>query len=129
MTEKTLQSQVFLNLNSRSDTRVFRNNVGMGFIGTVIADDKNTIILKNARRIKFGLRTGSADLIGWKSVIITPDMVGKKIAVILSAEVKAKRGRLSGDQKNWQEQLTKAGGIAKTISCIEDAEAIYRWQP
>lgn len=103
--EKDLQNQVFVRLNSRNDIRVFRNNVGMGFLGTVIAEERDPsgdqkIILGNARRIRYGLHEGSADLIGWKSIKITPEMVGRKIAVFLSTEIKGPHGRMSEEQNN-----------------------------
>jgi len=112
MSEKNLQNQVFVRLNSRRDVRVFRNNVGVGFMGTVIVEDGSKIILGNARRIRFVLHEGSADLIGWKSVKITPDMVGKTAAVFISVEIKTAKGVMSKAQKNWLEQVRAAGGIA-----------------
>ena len=124
ISERDLQNQVFVRLNSRRDVRVFRNNVGVGFIGTVIAEDNGKIILDNARRIRFGLHEGSADLIGWKSVKITPDMVGQKIAVFISAEIKGPHGRMSEEQNNWMAQVLFAGGHAYEIRDIRQADKI-----
>ena len=124
ISERDLQNQVFVRLNSRRDVRVFRNNVGVGFIGTVIAEDNGKIILENARRIRFGLHEGSADLIGWKSVKITPDMVGQKIAVFVSAEIKGPHGRMREEQNNWMAQVLFAGGHAYEIRDILQADKI-----
>lgn len=124
MFEKNIQNQVFVRLNSRRDMRVFRNNVGVGFIGKIIVEDNGKIILGNARRIRFGLHEGSADLIGWKSVTITPDMVGRQVAVFVSAEIKGPTGRMSDEQANWKNQVTAAGGIALEIRAVEQADMI-----
>jgi hypothetical protein len=93
-------------------------------MGVVIAEDNGKIILGNARRIRFGLHEGSADLIGWKSIKITPDMVGKKIAVFLSAEIKGPHGRMSEEQNNWMAQVLVAGGMAYEIRDICQADKL-----
>lgn len=78
----------------------FRNNRGVFF----------TLDLK--RKVRAGLDVnGSSDLIGWHSVIITPEMVGKKIAVFLACEVKTSSGRLSEDQERFLKNVRAAGGI------------------
>ena len=56
---------------------------------------------------------GSGDLIGWNSVEVTPDMVGKKVAIFLSVETKRpKNGHVSTEQKTWMNVVNNAGGIA-----------------
>jgi hypothetical protein len=152
MSERDLQNQIFIRLNSRRDVRVFRNNVGVGFIGTEFADkdklidmlqllfaalmngvgknvqqilhETGVVILKYPRRIRFGLHEGSADLIGWKSIKITPDMVGQKIAVFVSAEIKGPHGRMREEQNNWMAQVLIAGGHAYEIRDIRQADKI-----
>ena len=152
LSEKDLQNQVFVRLNSRRDVRVFRNNVGVGFMGTEFIDkdelinalrilfaalmqgvgktaqqilhETGLLILKYPRRIRFGLHEGSADLIGWKSVKITPDMVGQKIAVFVSAEIKGPHGRMREEQNNWMAQVLFAGGHAYEIRDILQADKI-----
>lgn len=79
--------------------RLFRNNVGMA-------------IQQDGRRIRYGLFPGSSDLIGWKSVEITPEMVGRKVAVFTAVEVKTPKGRLSAAQKNFIDVVREHGGIA-----------------
>lgn len=60
----------------------------------------------------------SADLIGWKSVIVTPEMVGQKVAVYASVECKH-AGWTPGEdpdrekaQQRWASMVLAAGGIA-----------------
>jgi hypothetical protein len=42
-----------------------------------------------------GLVKATADLIGWRSITITPDMVGTTVAIFASIEVKTPTGRVS----------------------------------
>lgn len=80
-------------------SRLFRNNVG------VLQDE-------NGQHVRYGLCTGSSDLIGWKEVTVTPEMVGKKVAVFLAVEVKTGNLKPTKEQTNFIEAVTKAGGIA-----------------
>ena len=62
MKESTVQQEIKFRLGSRHDIRLFRNNVGMGYIGTVVDEDPPVIKLRNYRRIKFGLQEGSGEI-------------------------------------------------------------------
>ena len=106
--EKLIQSEIQLRLSKSNDTRVFRNQVG-------------TYKLDDGRVLRSGLAVGSADLIGWQSVTITPEMVGQKIAIFLSVEVKSATGKPSVDQLRWLDAVNKAGGIAIISRSADDA--------
>lgn len=88
------------------------------------------VVLARARPVKMGLTPGSADLIGWRSITITPDMVGKKLAVFTSVEMKAKGGRTADNQANWAQAIAKAGGIA-IIGYSPEAisQSLLKWKP
>jgi hypothetical protein len=94
---------------------MFSNPVGSGFVGGKIKHTQSGsgIVVINPRRIKYGLCPGSADYIGWTSIEITPDMVGKKIAVFTSCEIKTENDRLSKEQRTWNKIVRKDGGIAE----------------
>lgn len=100
---------------SKGDTRLFRNNTG-------------TLRDANGRPVQFGLCKGSADLIGYRSVTITPDMVGQQVAVFLSIEVKTATGRLRPEQQQWLDTVQSAGGIAGVARSVEDALRIVTAQ-
>ena len=119
MNESNLQRLITLHVPK--SVRIFRNNTGMGWIGQVVSKTPTTITLKNPRPLHAGLCTGSSDLIGWKSVVITPDMVGKTIAAFTAVEVKTSSGRATADQLNFIEQVRKAGGIAGIVRSPEEA--------
>ena len=71
--------------------------------------------------MQFGLCKGSADLIGYRTITITPDMVGQQVAVFLSIEVKNPTGRIRPEQQAWMETVQAAGGIAGVARSVEDA--------
>ena len=107
--ETTLQQQIRLALGTHPDARLFRNQVGS-------LPDPRT-----GRLVTFGLARGSADLIGWRTVMITPDMVGQQLAVFTSIEVKTPTGRVSPQQQAWLAVVQGAGGIAGIARSVPDA--------
>ena len=96
---------------STGDTRLFRNNTG-------------TLRDQNGRPVQFGLCKGSADLIGWKRVTITPEMVGTTVAVFVSIEVKTATGRLRPEQQQWLDAVQAAGGIAGVARSVSESQIL-----
>ena len=91
--------------------RLYRNNCG------VLRDQRGV-------PVRYGLQPGSADLIGWRTITITPEMVGQQVAVFTSIEVKSATGRLRPEQRQWMEAVQDAGGIAGVARSVEDAQAL-----
>jgi hypothetical protein len=79
--------------------------------------------------VQFGLCKGSADLIGYRSITITPEMVGQQVAVFASIEVKTPTGRIRPEQQQWLDTVQAAGGIAGVARSVEDAKALLAAQP
>lgn len=79
--------------------RVFRNNVGL-------------FETKDGRKVRTGLCVGSSDLIGWTPMVVTPEMVGKRVAIFTSIEVKTKNTKTTPIQLAWHQAVNTAGGIA-----------------
>lgn len=111
MTERELQARIMRELGSRADVRVFRNQVG-------------TYTLADGRVITSGLCKGSADLVGFQMVTVTPEMVGQQIAVFLSVEVKGEKTRITPEQENWARFIKRSGGKSVIARSLEDARAI-----
>lgn len=119
---------------SRGSTRLFRNNVGVGWTGKVERAARPTqvtiypgdVLIRNARPLHAGLCEGSGDLIGWESRVVTPEMVGTRVAVFASLEAKEGRGVMRGNQKNWRDQVLAAGGIAGEVRSVDDALALVK---
>ena len=93
---------------SRLGARVFRNNVGM-------LEDKRGM------KVRYGLCTGSSDLIGWTPVVITQAMVGSRVAVFTSVEAKSDKGKLRPEQMAWLTVIEAAGGIAMLVRSESEA--------
>lgn len=107
--ETDLQQQIRLALGTHPQTRLFRNQVGS-------LPDPRT-----GRLVTFGLARGSADLIGWRTITVTADMVGHRLAVFTSIEVKTPTGRVRPDQTAWLGAVQAAGGIAGIARSVPDA--------
>lgn len=105
---------------SQLGARLFRNNVALGWVGKVRQLGGGTVVLENARPLHAGLQAGSADLIGWKTVTITPDMVGQRVALFYSVEVKKPGGRTRPEQVEWRNMVTRFGGIALVAFSEDD---------
>jgi hypothetical protein len=120
MSESVVLKKIMIAM-SRVGGRVFRNNVG--FFKTV-----------DGRFIATGLCSGSTDLIGWTSIIITPEMVGKKIAVFTAIEAKKEDFKLTKSmakhiehQINFIETVKKAGGISGMVRCEKELIDLLPW--
>lgn len=109
--EAAIQQQVRLAL-ARAGVVAFRNNVGQ------YTDPKT------GRPIRYGLGVGSSDLVGWTPIVVTPEMVGKTVAVFTAVEVKTPTGRPTDAQINFIEQVLKAGGFAGIARSPRDAVEI-----
>jgi hypothetical protein len=116
---------------SRGSARLFRMNVGQGWIGeskrftrhAYISVEPGDVLIKKARPFHSGVE-GMHDLIGWKSVTVTPQMVGMRLAVFASLEVKGKGGRPRKMQLVWNDNVNKAGGLSGIVYSVEEAEAV-----
>lgn len=112
---------------SRGDTRLFRNQVGTGWQGKILQHQDGILVLENPRLLTAGLVAGSGDHVGWRSLVITPAMVGKRLAQFVSIEEKFGRGVLSKEQKNWIEFVNAVGGRAGVAWSVEEArDIIYK---
>jgi hypothetical protein len=112
VSESAVQAAVRLEA-AKKGMRLFRNNVG------ALKDERGV-------PVRFGLANDtkelneiikSSDLIGWKTKIISPDMVGQKIAQFLCREVKEYSWTYTGTprevaQLRWITMVNEAGGDA-----------------
>ena len=111
MTEMNRLRSIMLGI-SKPGVRIWRNNCG------ALKD-------QDGRLIRFGVANpGGSDLIGWRSMTVTPDMVGSKVAVFLAIEVKGERGRATDAQVNFIARVKADGGLAGVARCIDDALGI-----
>ena len=105
MAEKSLTAKLRL-AAPKHGARLFRNQVG-------------TYKLADGRYLTSGLGTGSPDLIGWKTVTVTPSMIGTKIAVFVGLELKTGKKTPPQEQIQWLQQIRESGGYAGWASTEE----------
>jgi hypothetical protein len=129
MAESALWKHVLLAAHKFCGVRLFRSNNGQGWVGRsrklrpgeTYTACGGEVLIQDARPLHAGLVKGSGDGIGWRTITITPDMVGQRAAIFLSVETKVPRtGYLEPDQRNWRDQVLAAGGIAVVARGVED---------
>ena len=99
------------------DMKLWRNNVG------VLINDVGVPVrfgLANDSK-KLNEQLKSSDLVGWRRVIITPDMIGKVIAQFVALECKKAGWKYAGTdreqaQARWLSLAAADGGYTKFIT-------------
>lgn len=112
MNETSLSHHIQLQA-SEHGTTLFRNQTGR-------------YELKDGRWLVSGLCVGGSDLIGWTSIQITPEMIGKRLAVFTAIEVKSplasgKKKEPSAEQSRFLQAVQSAGGVAFCTNNLEEA--------
>lgn len=111
MTETALLQDIRLKL-SRGDVRLFRNNQGRFQDIT-------------GRWIQFGVgNPGGSDLIGFRSVTISQQHVGRTFAIFCAIECKSSKGVVTAEQENFLSTVRRSGGIAGVARSVADAESL-----
>lgn len=62
-----------------------------------------------------GLCDGAGDVVGYRIIIITAEMIGQKIAKFCTFETKTEKGVVSDEQKQFINTVRHDGGIAEVI--------------
>ena len=111
--ESLVQVEVRLEA-SRNGVRLFRNNVG------ALIDSRGVPVryglANDSKKVNSVIK--SADLIGWRTVTITPEHVGQQIAQFVSRECKRRGWKYTGGahevaQLAWLKLVVAGGGDAK----------------
>ena len=134
--ESTNQRAIWLAAGALAGTVLFRVNSGRAWLGNGQPQRlrDGSVVIPGARPVALGLAlangdpvVGQSDLIGWRTITITPDMVGCKVAVLLAVECKREKGgRTSADQARFIDHVREAGGIAGVANTPEAALAIVK---
>ena len=95
----------------RGTVRLWRNNTG-------------GLVDQQGRFVRFGLCRGSSDLIGLRSLEVTPDLVGQRIAQFVALEVKTASGAVSPEQRAFLRLVRQLGGVAAVCRSVEEAEQL-----
>lgn len=99
---------------------LWRNNTGQAWAGEATKLQDGSVLIQNPRPLHAGLCKGSADLIGLRPIVITPDMVGQTIAQFVAIEVKNRRGRVSPEQAHFIAAVNAHGGDARIVRGAEE---------
>lgn len=132
MSETNLVRLIMLRA-SQMNNRLWRQQTGMGWIGKstqikqlqTVTLNPGDVVIENARPFHAGFE-GQPDTGGWVSVIVTPDMVGQRIAIATQIEVKTETGAKRKKQIAFGEMARSMGvrfGFARSVA---DAERIMR---
>ena len=100
--------------------RLFRNNVGSAWTGKTQKLADGRMLITNPRPVKFGLCTGSSDLIGWTNIRVTQEMVGKTFPIFTACEVKYGNGKPSKEQNAFVKYIRSINGMASVAWSFED---------
>lgn len=111
--ETNILNRIMVALSETGAIHLFRNHGGAGYVVDRPVD--------GARWQTFGLMEGSGDIVGWTTITVTPEMVGRKLAVFTSIEVKTETGRLRKNQERWAASVREAGGFAGVARTVEEA--------
>lgn len=122
MAEKQIINETLKEASKRG-WRLFRNNTAKAWAGKIFRSpmpvsvriNPQDVVVRNAYPIDAGLCKGSSDLIGWKTVTITQDMVGQRLAIFTAIEVKYGTTTTTEEQKKFIENVNKSGGYGKII--------------
>lgn len=115
--------------------RVLRNNVGLAWVGKLIKKkivwkatlQVGDVLIRNARPLHAGLEEGSSDLIGWRPLLITQEMVGRTVAQFVGLEIKKTSGGVTSDaQKQFISTIKAAGALAGVVKSIEETNELFR---
>lgn len=133
--ENVTQREVWA--KSADYSTMFRCHTGKGYVpggGKPIRLANGDVLVPAGRPIALGLSlvngdpvVGTHDLIGWTTIKITPEMVGKEVAVITTIETKSSTGgRRRPDQIKFMENVQRAGGISGFAKCAADVVEIMQ---
>jgi len=127
MIEQDIQKEIQLGISSLNIGTSFRINVGIGWTGNKITKNSNgSITIMNPRPFAtFGSQTknlkGFSDLLVVVPVIVTQDMIGKKLAMACFIEVKTQTGKPTQEQVNFLRQMSDLGcpsGVARSFEDV-----------
>ena len=108
---------------SRDEVRLFRLNAGAAWAGTIVERTARKLVLLDYHSVRLAPE-GFADIDGWTSVTVTPDMVGQRVAIWTSVEAKFGRRKATPQQQTFINVVNEAGGRAGIAYSVDDARRI-----
>lgn len=118
MSESSLLKK-FLVEYSRIGIRLFRTQSGLFWAGKSEKQNDGSVLIRYPRRVRVGVE-GISDLTGFTPVTITPDMVGRTLAVYTACEVKTKNVSVTKEQSAFVRNVNRSGGIGVIAREVQD---------
>ena len=119
--ETIIQNRCFLEVGRDPDVMIWRQQVG-------------AYRMLNRDAIVHVGDPGMSDSMMVVAVTITPEMVGRTVGMAVAAEFKTATGRQSPDQKTWQANFQRRGGVyrlvrspAEMAKLVEDVKNGSAW--
>jgi hypothetical protein len=132
-TETPLMQRIQLAVGGRPGVRLFRNNVAFAWVGKVFRPWKagthvivgpEDVVIYNARPLHAGLCEGSPDLVGWRSFLVAPRHVGRRLAAFVGLEVKMPGRGATAQQTAFLAALEAAGGLGGVVRDQASAQGV-----
>ena len=82
---------------------------------------------RNGRWVSFGVFSpGGSDLLGFRPIIVTSEMIGQRIAQFVAIEVKQPGKKPTPEQAHFIETVQKAGGLAGILTDPEQVKIFLK---
>jgi hypothetical protein len=78
------------------------------------------------RWVRYGLCVGSSDLIGYRTLTIGPEHIGRRIAQFVAIECKAPGKNATPEQQEFIFKVRLAGGVAGVARGIDDVQEMLK---
>jgi hypothetical protein len=115
VSEADVNSEIRRVAQQRKDVALWRNTRGQ-------------VMLESGGRITYGVGpNGASDWIGYRAVVVTPDMVGTTVAVFVAIEAKRPGEDMRDDQREFVAEIIANGGIAGVAHSAAEAAEILDW--
>lgn len=112
------------------ERKVNEQIAAMKFDGKLYRNNRGAVSLGNGNFMRYGVGpNGAGDWIGWRSVTITPAMVGRRVALFANIEAKSPGRNADPDQSAFIDYVLAAGGIAGVAHSATEALAIIQGDP
>ena len=97
--------------------------------GAVWRNNTGALVDQQGRFVRFGLCKGSSDLIGMRSLEVTPELVGRRLAQFVALEIKTESGTVSTEQRAFLRLVQQLGGLGAVCRSIAQAQAVLDLDP
>lgn len=106
--ETSIQNRIRLAISRYGGALALRNNTGL-------------FKTFDGRTVQAGMGTGTSDLIGLVSHVVTPEDVGRTVGIFLAIEVKTEIGRAREGQEAFLTRVAELGGVGGIARSDDDA--------